>query len=136
MLRRWVEPFTRSVGRLVDPAAGYSRRKRKVKPVAGLHPSFSASRTGTEYDWHATSTLKQTRLRSRHFAQVCFIHGGASENAIKSAETCSLLCNKLRARGTAAVELTPSLASVGVRCPALCHVDYGHKIDSLTLLSR
>jgi hypothetical protein len=59
-----------------------------------------------------------------------------SENAIKSAKTCSLLCNKLRARGTAAVELTASLASVGVRCPALCHVDYGHKIDSLTLLSR
>ena len=33
MLRRWVEPFTRSVGRLADPTAGYSQRKRKVKPV-------------------------------------------------------------------------------------------------------
>ena len=34
MLKRWVEPFTRSVGRLADPGTGYSRRKRKVKPVA------------------------------------------------------------------------------------------------------
>jgi hypothetical protein len=43
MLRRWVEPFTRSVGRLADPAAGYSQRKRKVKPVAMI--TFTGSNT-------------------------------------------------------------------------------------------
>jgi len=31
MLKRWVEPFTRSVGRLVDLPERYSQHQHKVK---------------------------------------------------------------------------------------------------------
>jgi hypothetical protein len=44
MLQRRVEPFTRSVGRLVDPSASYSRHEHKVKRP-GL-PSFTGSEMG------------------------------------------------------------------------------------------